>query len=419
MMFTRMERTVGRIAQSVVGRMRYLVLIAWVVGAALLTVFLPSATKMEAQNPADLPANAPSVVASRIDQKAFGTAHDVPAILVFYRKGGLTAVDNQQIATFLARNAQTPLPMQVGASPLAKVPPSALPSLASKNHTTLAVPLLFEASGNSKALSALLQEVGSSLKATFGSNLIARPTTSNNLVARFTGPEGIAVDAAGLFKDADVTLLAGTVLLILFLLILIYRSPILPWVPLLSVGLAYTATSAILGELARVHAIVIDAETVSIMTVLMFGAGTDYTLLVIARYREALYHHADHLQALREALGNAAGAVAMSAGTVMAALLTLLLAVYGSDHRFAIPFALGVGMTAVSSLTAVPALLALLGRHAFYPFVPRPEQSPRAARGGILTRAAVAHPWGIAVGATAILLALAAFAPQIRTSYDL
>jgi RND superfamily putative drug exporter len=101
------------------------------------------------------------------------------------------------------------------------------------------------------------------------------------------------------------------------------------------------------------------------------------------------------------------------------ALLALLLAVYGSDHRLAIPFAVGVAMTAIAALTFVPALLALLGRVAFYPFVPAPGKARPRARGGLLSGIAVGRPAAVAIGAAAVLIALASFAPRIRTSYDL
>jgi len=400
-------------------RTRWLTLVLWLALAGVLGALLPSANKMESQNPGNLPATAQSVVAGSLQQKAFGGKGEMPGILVFYRKGGLTAADYRGIASFLSRVAQHLLPGETGKPPFAGMPAQLLASFAKGGGSTLAVPLVFHGTINAARLGDLLTSMGRSLKLTFAHNLLHVPERGNALVARFTGPVGIAADAAGLFKNADVTLLAGTTMLILILLLLIYRSPILPFIPLVAVGFAYAVTSALLGALARAHLIVIDAETVSIMTVLMFGAGTDYTLLVVARYREQLALEESHITALANALSGAAGAVAMSAGTVMLALLALLFSLYGAEHRFAIPFALGVGMTAIAALTLVPALLALIGRTAFYPFIPRPSQAQREQRDRILARTVANRPWAVAIGATVLLAGLAAFSPGIRTSYDL
>lgn len=264
----------------------------------------------------------------------------------------------------------------------------------------------------------ILNQTTQRLQRHFGYDLITAAPAGARLVARLTGPAGIAIDASGLFSGANLTLLVATTLLVLVLLVLIYRSPLLPWVPLVGVGFAYAVTSAILGALARAGPLVLDAETVAIMTVLMFGADTDYALLVVARSRDQLSREADHLEALGRALGQAAGPVAMSAGTVMTALLALLLAQYPPDHRFAIPFVVAVGMTALASLTLVPACLALLGRLAFFPFAPRiGSDPPRRRRHG--PPFAVRRPGWAAAGVGVLLAALAAFAPSIRTTYNL
>ncbi len=398
-------------------RTRFIPLLLWIAVTAVLSFTLPSATKLEAPSPQDLPATAQSVVAAALQSAAFGQKHETPGILVFYRKGGLGAHDITQISRYLGQLAAQPLQGQIGRPALAGLPAAALKG-AIKDKTTLAVPLFFRTTGDAAQLARRTTSLETSLRQQFSADLLLRPAGSGRLVARLTGAEGIAADAAGLFQNADVTLLAATTVLILLLLVLIYRSPILPFIPLVGVGFAYMVTQSVLGALAKAHLIVIDAETVSIMTVLMFGAGTDYALLVVARYREQLGRAQNHLRALQEALGSAAGAVAMSAGTVMAALLVLLLSRYGPEHRFAIPFALGVGMTALASLTLVPALLAMLGRAAFYPFVPRPGHTP-ARREGAVARAVSRRPWLVAASATVLLLGLAALAPGIRTSYDL
>lgn len=397
---------------------RWLTVAVWVLAAILVTLALPAVSKVESTNPANLPARASSVLASKIENGAFHASRGSPGLVVFYRQGGLKPQDYAGIAGFLNRLDHHRLPDQTGSVPYAGVPASALHRAALRSDTTLVVPLLFYQTGDSKTLAAIKQDTGRALELTTGNNLLRVPTDSGHLSARLTGPMGIAIDTTGLFKNADVALLAGTTMLILILLLLIYRSPLLPWIPLVSVGLSYVVTSGLLAALVKAHAILVDAQTVSIMTVLMFGAGTDYTLFVISRYRGELWRHERPVDALRAAYREVSGAVAMSAGTVMAALLTLLVSIYGSDHRFAIPFAVGVGMTALASLTLVPALLSILGRPAFWPYTPKVGKAPPKGRtwlAALVTRRA----WPVAIGAVIVLAGLAINAGHIRTTYNL
>ena len=201
---------------------------------------------------------------------------------------------------------------------------------------------------------------------TFGRNLITSPLT-NGLIARLTGPAGIAVDTSSLFKNADTSLLIGTTFVILAILVLVYRSLILPLIPLASVALAYTIVSSLLGALAKLKLLTLDAQTISIMIVLMFGVGTDYALLLINRYKENTASHLNLSDALSSAVQSATRPILLSSISVASVLLLLLLSSYGPIHRFAIPFALGVLMTAVMAVTLVPALLRLLGNIVFVP----------------------------------------------------
>jgi len=414
-----MALVVQRIITLVTGRRgRWVTGLLWLGVAILAATVFPSVTRVESPNPANLPASASSVIAGTIERQTFHTTPVIPGFLIFYRAGGLTEADLDDIRATLVDLARHPLPMQRGRVPFVGLPPAALKGITRREHTTLVVPLLFQPSSNSARLQTILRRLASTLDRASGHNLLARAPSSRHLLARLTGPEGLAIDTAGLFHHADVTLLAATTVLILVLLLLIYRSPILPWIPLASVGLSYVVTSAVLAVLVRGHAIVVDAETVSIMTVLMFGVGTDYALFIISRYRQELLRHADPSRALAEAYQKVAGAVAMSGGTVILALLTLLMSVYGADHRFAIPFAVGVGTTALASLTLVPALLSLLGRPAFWPDVPRPDKPrprPRSPLAALVTRA----PGAVVVVVTAALALLAVNSLQARATSNL
>lgn len=237
------------------------------------------------------------------------------------------------------------------------------------------MPLFFNKDADSEQLKAGVEGLEEKTKAIFGMNPFDTAIdTEGKLIARVTGPVGISIDANGLFSSADVSLLIATVVLVLVLLLLIYRSPVLAIIPIIAVGFAYMVTSPILGFMADQGWITVDAQSISIMTVLLFGAGTDYCLFMISRYRQILYHEPDKKKAIFQAITGSSGAIAMSGFTVVAALLVLLLAEYGAYHRFAVPFSLSIFIMFIASLTLVPALLAIFGRGSFYPFVPRTHE---------------------------------------------
>jgi len=193
-----------------------------------------------------------------------------------------------------------------------------------------------------------------------------------------TGPAGYAADYAGAFASLDQHLLVMTVAVVAVILLVTYRSPVLWLVPLVTVGMGYTAAAAIVYELASRLGIVISGETLGILPVLVFGAGTDYALLLIARYREELQRHADRGAAMLAALRRAVPAMLASAATVSISLLCLLAAELNSSRGLGPAGATGIACTFVASVTLLPAILLLAGRRVFWPFVPRPGSAAPA-----------------------------------------
>lgn len=181
--------------------------------------------------------------------------------------------------------------------------------------------------------------------------------------------------------------------------------------------------------------ITVDGQAISIMTVLLFGAGTDYCLFFISHFRQELRREPDKRVALRRAFKDASGAIAMSGFTVVLSLFALLAAKYGAYHRFAVPFSLSIFIMGIASLTLVPALLAIIGRASFFPFIPRTEAmeqehalkkgkayKPRKPQRGLGTatgRIVVSRPWTVVIVCIVLLGGLAGFTPQIKFTYDL
>ena len=186
-----------------------------------------------------------------------------------------------------------------------------------------------------------------------------------------TGPEGFQVDLAGVFAGADFTLLLATVLIVIFLLLVTYRSPILWIVPLLVVGTADGMAGQIGRNVAAFFNITADGSITGILSVLVFGAGTNYALLLIARYKEELLTTEDRHEAMMKAVKGAGPAILASGGTVALALLTLSFAELGGNRALGLVCASGIVVAMIAALGVLPAAIVVFGRGLFWPFVPR------------------------------------------------
>jgi len=189
------------------------------------------------------------------------------------------------------------------------------------------------------------------------------------LEVKITGGAGYAADAIEVFENINGTLLLAALSLVIFLLIVIYRSPIFFLIPLLAVVFAEMLSRS-LGYGVSELGVTINGQSSSIMSILVLGAGTDYALLLVARYREELHRNVDKHEAMATALASAGPAIFASAATVIAALFCLTIAKVNGTSGLGPIAALGVACAALSMLTLLPALLTIFGRRAFWPFVP-------------------------------------------------
>ncbi len=194
------------------------------------------------------------------------------------------------------------------------------------------------------------------------------------MTLQVTGGPAFGADVAAAFEGADFTLLLVTVLIVAVLLILTYRSPVLWLIPLSAVGLADGLAGRLTAAAGAAWDLQFDA---GIISVLVFGAGTNYALLLISRYREELQSTEDHRQALRTAWSHTAPAIVASNLTVVLALLTLVLAVIPGTHGLGVSSAIGLLVALAGVLFLLPPLLAVCGRKVFWPFVPRPGDTAR------------------------------------------
>ncbi|WP_143232568.1 MMPL family transporter [Alicyclobacillus vulcanalis] len=396
----------------------------WLLVAGLLVSAFPAASHEEKNQAQALPASANSAVASAKVQAWFPDRAGVPAFLVWYDPSGLTARDWQVILSTVRDLRTHPVTAEKSVPPLDLLPLSSDRAFASPDGQALAVPILLARSATQDQIAAAVRGIEQAVQRAAGAQVLNASEAARGLHAYITGPAGISVDATKLFKHADFALLGATTVLVLGLMIVLYRSPVLALIPLAGVGVAYAVTSALLGEAARAYGLAFDAQTLSILTVLLFGAGTDYCLFLIARYRAELRRHEQPVDAMRAAYPGATGAILMSGATVALSLLALLAARYPSFHEFAIPFALGVIVMALVAASLIPALLLVLGRAAFWPVIPRfaPDDARAGEPGRIsrwLGRSVVRRPLAVALSGAVALATFALVAPHARTTYDL
>ncbi|MBD8869086.1 MMPL family transporter [Nocardioides donggukensis] len=227
----------------------------------------------------------------------------------------------------------------------------------------------------------------------------------DGLAVHIAGAGGQAADAAEAFEGIDGTLLVATLSVVVVILLLTYRSPVLWILPIFCAGISLFTAQALVYLLARYADLTVNGQSQAILTILVIGAGTDYALLLVARYREELRRHEDRHEAMAFALHRAAPAIVASAATVMLGLLCLMFAEMNSTAGLGPVAAIGVGVTLLVMITLLPALLVIAGRWVFWPKRPS-YRSPEPSRNGPWARVGRGiskRPRSVWVGTTAVL----------------
>jgi putative drug exporter of the RND superfamily len=375
------------VTRVIVGRRtKYLVLLFWVIVVATLG---PLAGKLSGAEKNDakswLPGKAESTIALD-EQKAFRSPNTFEAVVVYERAAGLSAADKQKVAS------DTTQYETLGHIDGKVVGPR---YSTDGKAAEVIVPFNLGHDGWNRAgpVADKIRDIG---------------RTSPGMSVHVTGPVGYAADSSDAFKGIDGTLLVAALGVVIIALLLTYRSPVLWFLPVVSSGVGLIAAQGVIYLLTKAG-LTVNAQSAGILTVLVFGAGTDYALLLIARYREELRRHEDKHEAMALALHRAGPAIVASAGTVVLGMLCLLLAETGSTKGLGPVAAIGVVVALCSMISLLPALLVICGRWVFWPTRPRfgtaePTASGFWARtGGSISR----HPrrvWAV----TAVVLGVLA-----------
>ena len=280
------------------------------------------------------------------------------------------------------------------------------PAIISEDNTTAVVTIPLEKSDETEVVSERVKEIRE----------IASSDLPNGITAYVTGPEAFQADLVSVFEGADFTLLLFTVIVVAVLLIVTYRSPVLWIVPLLVVGIADGVAGQVGRNVATAFGIIPDGSVTGILSVLVFGAGTNYALLLIARYREELLRIEDRHLAMATALRGAGPAILASGGTVTLALLTLSFAELGGNRALGLVCAVGIVVAMIAALVFLPANLVVFGRGLFWPFIPKFGAENKSLNGvwGKLGRSVAKKPVLISILGATILFALALGASGIK-----
>jgi RND superfamily putative drug exporter len=364
-----------RLAGALTGPVtKWVVLVVWLLiaaGAAMFASKLADVQNNEASS--WLPESAESTRAFE-KLEPFQDPNAIPTVVVYEREGGLTEADLVAIEEHATEFAQ----MDGLAEVMEGRPPSVVSPATAEQ---LGFPAVSEE--GDVAQTSVTFDLGSE-----GWNEM--PAVADDLrdIADIEGVEvyvagagGQAADSAEAFGGIDTTLLTATLSVVIVILLFTYRSPVLWMLPIVSAVVALFVSQALIYFLARYADLTVNGQSYAILTILVIGAGTDYALLLVARYREELRRHEDRHEAMAFALHRAAPALMASAATVALGMLCLMLAEMNSTAGLGPVAAIGIVVTFVVMVTLLPALLVITGRWVFWPRRPA-YGSPEPTRTG-------------------------------------
>ncbi|KRF02900.1 hypothetical protein ASG88_05945 [Nocardioides sp. Soil777] len=365
-----------QLAGALTGRVtKWIVLVVWLIVAAGSATFAAKLADVQNNEASSwLPESAESTRAFE-KLEPFQDPNAIPTLVVYERDGGLTEDDLAAIEEHAAEFAAM--------DGLAEAREGRAPSVVSP-ATAEQVGFPAVSQDGTVAQTSVTFDLGSE-----GWNQMPDIADELRSISELEGVEvyvagagGQAADSAEAFGGIDTTLLGATLGVVILILLFTYRSPILWILPIFSAIVALFVSQALIYFLARDAGLTVNGQSYAILTILVIGAGTDYALLLVARYREELRRHEDRHEAMAFALHRAAPALLASAATVALGMLCLLFAEMNSTAGLGPVAAIGVAVTFLVMITLLPALLVITGRWIFWPRRPG-YGSPEPTQTGI------------------------------------
>lgn len=308
-----------------------------------------------------LPSDARSMIAKEKITSYFKGDDGVPALLVFHQEDGLEE-ELQGIDLVSQAIDQENLEEIKEVVPVHNFPDELKRTFMSENETTFILPVNLKEGLERSDTNRTIKKI----------NQIATDEIQDyeNLQLKITGPAGIVSDMISIFASADLVLLLATIALIFIILIIIYRSPIIAFVPLIGAGIIYQIVDRTIGFFGK-QGMGIESQSVSIMSILLLAVITDYALFIVSRFREELRKHEDKYKAMTIAIEKVSETIFFSGSTVIAAMLVLFAALFEPYRNFAPVFSIALVFILLGGLTLLPALFVLFGRKSFWPYIPK------------------------------------------------
>ena len=346
-----------------------ILIVAWIVIAGVIQSVSPSIEEVSTNDQTEfLPNETEALQAIELEREKFPAFEGLPAILIYRNPTGLTDRDIAKVAEIDAsiRADETRDNIALVISDFGQSDFGGGPA----QPTQPADP---EISPDGTAITITVVISGSPAEEEFGETVEWLRELDDALAVEVpstfevTGPAGILADAIVVFQSFDFRVSAITIVLVLVILLAIYRSPLLALLPVMTVGMALTVAQSIAALLADNFDLALNGQVTAIMAVLMFGAGTDFTLFIVSRYREELPVRADKFEAIGATMRAVGPSIASSAGTTIVAMMALALALSGSLKTMGPMLAMAIAVMLVCALTLIPAVLVAMGRVAFWP----------------------------------------------------
>ncbi|MGM9946312.1 MAG: MMPL family transporter [Lysinibacillus sp.] len=324
------------------------ILAAWIAVMILLSMVAPSSKEVSSPlTNSGLPEDSQAIEANKVLETYFPTEDGIPLFIVF--------AQNQPFSSEKVAQYSMQINEILAAHPFRTIDFSAMPAVAQKSfisedEQTFFVPAFLTADLENKELKKLLD------------TLKEEAAEEISVEVDFTGPVGIISDTYEMFSKADVVLMLATIGVIFVILIVIYRSFILAILPLVGAAIAYEVVNRLIGLFGSADLFTVEGQALSIMMILLFAVITDYSLLLFARFKEAVAQGLSMHQAMLRATKQVAEPIFFSGGTVLMSMLTLFFAVYESYRNFAPVFAIAMIVMILAGLTLMPALFAIVGK---------------------------------------------------------
>ncbi len=398
-----MTRLFERLGAFVVAR-PWWIIGTWVLAGILVVILSPQLVTFTSNNNSSfLPASYESVQAQSVAAQYFPSSSGASGVIVVSASNGavLSDADQQKIDALAPALAGDKIPS------VRSVTTSAL--YLSTNKKVQLVQVLFSGKPGDAGPNAAVP--------------IVRDTTNGfldgtGLTGGLTGNAAISVDSTSAFDSAELIITVATVLLILLLLGLVFRSVWISVLPIVIIGVVHQMAQSITADFADWFHFVVGPELAPLLVVVMFGVGTDYIVFLLFRYREHLVDGEEPKGALRSALTKVGEVIASAAATVMAAFAALLIASLESLRTLAPGLIIGIALMLLAALTLVPAIFTLFGINLFWPGKPVARTSTRRTRSERIGGMVAKHPGLVLAVWSIVLVALALGAIGFKTTYN-